>query len=89
MQPPQYDSRLPAEKDNGITQAAAAGKNLDAAITMQSAETELQNTKELCATAPEIEAPKQNLHFEALFKRNYKRKSTSCKSTSGKLEKIY
>ena len=32
--------------------------NLDAAITMRSAETELQNTIELRATASEIVAPK-------------------------------
>jgi len=51
--------------------------NLDAAITVRSVETELQNTKELCATASEIAAPKLDLGarakkkdgFEALFKR--------------------
>ena len=44
---------------------------------MQSAETELQNTIELRATASEIEAPKpdlgakaKNYDFEAFFKRN-------------------
>ena len=58
MQPLQYDLRSPAAKDNSITNAATARSNLDAAITMRSAETELQNTIELCATASEIVAPK-------------------------------
>ena len=47
MQPLRYDSRSPAAKDNSITHAAKAGSNFDAAITMRSAETELQNTIEL------------------------------------------
>ena len=54
MQPLQYDLRDPAAKDNSITNAATARSNLDAAITMRSAETELQNTIELRATASEI-----------------------------------
>ena len=58
MQPLQYDLRSPAAKDNNITNAATARSNLDAAITMRSAETELQNTIELRATASEIVAPK-------------------------------
>ena len=58
MQPRQYDLRSPAAKDNSITHAATAWSNLDAAITMRSAETELQNTIELRATASEIVAPK-------------------------------
>ena len=57
MQPLQYYLRDPAAKDN-ITIAAAARSNLDAAITMRSAQTELQDTIELRATASEIEAPK-------------------------------
>ena len=57
MQPLQYDFRDPAAKDNSITNAATARSNLDAAITMRSAETELQNTIELRATASEIVAP--------------------------------
>ena len=44
MQPVQDDLRDPAAKD--ITHAATAWSNLDAAITMRSAETELQNTIE-------------------------------------------
>ena len=58
MQPLQYDLRSPAAKDNSITHTAKAGSNLDAAITMRSAETELQNTIELRATASEIVASK-------------------------------
>ena len=50
MQPLQYDLRSPAAKNNSITHAAAAPSNLDAAITMRSAKTELQNTIELRAT---------------------------------------
>ena len=58
MQPLQYDLRSPAAKDNSITHAAVARSNLDAAITMRSAETELQNKIELRATGSEIAAPK-------------------------------
>ena len=58
MQQLQYDLRDPAAKDNSITNAATARSNLDAAITMRSAEIELQNTIELRATASEIVAPK-------------------------------
>ena len=87
MQPLQYDLRDPAAKDNSITNAATEGSNLDAAITMRSAETELQNTIELCATASEIVAPKpdgsrrqsEKRRFEALFKRIFRRKITSAK----------
>ena len=43
MHPLQYDLRSPAAKDNSITHAAVARSNLDAANTMRSAETELQN----------------------------------------------
>ena len=58
MQPLQYDLRCSAAKDNSITLAAAAPSNLEAATTMRSAETELQSTIELRATASEIAAPK-------------------------------
>ena len=44
MQPFQYDLRSSAAKDNSITHAAAAPSNLDAAIPMRSAVTQLQNT---------------------------------------------
>ena len=39
MQPLQYDLRDPAAKDNSITNVATARSNLDAGITMRSAET--------------------------------------------------
>ena len=58
MQPFQHDLRSSAAKDNSITHAAAAPSNLDAATTIRSAETELQNTIELRAMASEIAAPK-------------------------------
>ena len=86
MQPLQYDLRDPAAKDNSITNAAKAGSNLDAAITMRSAVTELQNTKELRATGSEmqlknrISTPERQKHdFEALLKRIFRRKITSAK----------
>ena len=92
MQPLQYDLRSLAAKDNSITNAATARSNLDAATTMQSAETELQNTIELRTTASEIVAPKPDLDarakkkddFETLFKRIFRKKITSAK-----MEKIY
>ena len=43
MQPLQYHLRDPAAKDNSMTHAGAVPSNLDAAITMRSAETELRN----------------------------------------------
>ena len=58
MQPLQDDLRDPAAKDNSSTNAATARSNLDAAIAIGSAETELKNTIELRATASEIVAPK-------------------------------
>ena len=65
----QYDLRNPVAKDNSIAHAAAAPSNLDAAITMRSAETELQNTIELRATGSEIVAPKQDLDAKAKKRR--------------------
>ena len=44
MQPLQYDLRCPAAKENSITHTAGAPTNLDAAIAMRFAKTELQNT---------------------------------------------
>ena len=89
MHPFQYDLRSSAAKDNSITHAAAAPSNLDAATTMRSAETELQNTIELRATASETAAPKpdggsrrqseKKDDFETLFKRIFRRKITSAK----------
>ena len=69
MQPLQYDLRSRAAKDNSITNAATARSNLDAAITMRSAETELQNTIELRTTASEIVAPKPDLDARAKKRR--------------------
>ena len=69
MQQLQYDLRDPAAKDNSITNAATARSNLDAAITMRSAETELQNTIELRATASEIVGPKPDLDARAKKRR--------------------
>ena len=65
MQPLQYDLRDPAAKDNSITHAATARSNLDAAITMRSTVTELQNTIELRATTSETAAPKPDLDAKA------------------------
>ena len=67
MQPLQYDLRDPAARD--ITHAAKARSNLDAAIPMRSAETELQNTIELRAKASEIVAPKPDLDARAKKRR--------------------
>ena len=67
MQPVQDDVRNPAAKD--ITHAAKARSNLDAAIPMRSAETELQNTRELRAMASEIVAPKPDLDARAKKRR--------------------
>ena len=78
MQPLQYDLRDPAAKDNSITNAATARSNLDAAITMRSAETELQNTTELRATASEIVAPKTELQTAIPF--TLRERSYSCKA---------
>ena len=61
LQPFQYDLRCPAAKDNSMTHTAVAPSNLDAATTMRSAETLLQNTLELRAKALEIAAPKPDL----------------------------
>ena len=65
MQQLQYDLRSPAAKNNSITHAAAAPSNLDAAATIGFAETELQNTIELRATASETAAPRPDLAAKA------------------------
>ena len=65
MQPFQYDLRSSAAKDNSITHAAAAPSNLDAAIPMRSAVTQLQNTIELRTMASETAAPKPDLDAKA------------------------
>ena len=69
MQPFQYDLRSSAAKDNSIADAAAAPSNLDAAIPMRSAETELQNTIKLRARASEIGAPQPDLDAKAIKRR--------------------
>ena len=69
MQPLQYDLRDPAAKDNSIINAATARSNLDAAITMRSAETVLRNTIELRATASKLAAPKPDLDAKATKRR--------------------
>ena len=69
MQPFQYDLRSSAAKDNSITHAAAAPSNLDAAIPMRSAVTQLQNTIELRAMVSEIAAPKPDLDAKATKRR--------------------
>ena len=69
MQPLQDDLWSRAAKDNSMTNAATVRRNLDAAITMRSAETELQNTIELRATASEIVAPKPDLDARAKKRR--------------------
>ena len=69
IQPLQYDLRSSAAKNNSITHAAAAPSNLDAATTMRSAETELQNTIELRTRASEIAAPKPDLDARAKKRR--------------------
>ena len=69
MQPLQYDLWSPAAKDNSITHAAKRGSNLDAAITMRSAKTELPNTIELRATGSEIAGPKPDLDARAKKRR--------------------
>ena len=86
MQPLQYDLQSSAAKDNSITHAAAAASNLEAATPMRSAETELQITIELSATASGMAAPKPDLdakaekkRFWSIFKRDFKRKITSAK----------
>ena len=96
MQPLQYDLRSPAAKDNSITNAATARSNLDAAITMRSAETELQNALELRATASEIVAPKRismpeqkKLIFEAFFVKNWNRKWKQAKSERIQLQQVH
>ena len=92
MQPLQYELRCPAAKDkNSIPHAAVAPSNLDAATTTQSAETELQSTIELHATALEIAAPnltsepkKERRFWQAPFKRVLKGKSPKLRKSAGK-----
>ena len=61
MQPLQCDLRPSAAKPNSIAHAGEAARNLNTAITVRSAESVVQNTLELRATASEIAAPKPDL----------------------------
>jgi len=65
----QYDLRCPAAKDTSITYAAAVPSNLDAAITMRSAETELQNTIEIRATASKLQLQNRDVLLDAKAKK--------------------
>ena len=56
MQPLHCDSRLSDAKHNSITLAAAAARNVDAAIPLQSADTEFRTAIELRTTAPQTAA---------------------------------
>ena len=78
MQPLQYDLRSPAAKDNSITNTATARSNLDAAITMRSAETESQNAIEVRAAASEIVAPQPDLDARAENESRQNLKESSC-----------
>ena len=61
MQLLQYDLRFSAAKHKSIPRAAAAARNLDAAIPLRSANTELQIQTEWRTTATEMAAPKPDL----------------------------
>ena len=91
MQPRNYDLRCPAAKDNSITHAAVAPSNLDAAITMRSADTELQNTIELRATALEITSPNPDLDTKGKKKntilKHFLKRVLKGKLSAPKLEK--
>ena len=90
MHPFQYDLRSSAAKDNSITHAAAAPSNLDAATTMRSTMTELQNTIELRATTSETAATKPDLDAKAKKRRFWStlKKKIKRKIMSAKMEKI-
>ena len=84
--------RCPAAKDNSITHAAKAPNNRDAAITMRSADIELQNTTELRAIALEIAAPKPRWDLDATGKKHdfeacFEKRVLKGKSPAPKLEK--
>ena len=88
MQPLQYDLRDPAAKDNSITNAATARSNLDAAITMRSAEdwvakhnrTTRNGVGNCSSKTGWISMPERKKDdFEALFKRTFRRKISSAK----------
>ena len=94
--PLQCDLQLSAAKHNSITHAAAATRNLDAAIPLRSADTELQNTKDYerrlhklqrsAAPKPDLDATAEKRRFmddfEALFEGISKGKSSLPKSNN-------
>ena len=90
VQPFQYDLRCSTAKDTSITHAAAEPSNLDAATTLRSAETELQNTIELRATESQIAAPKPDLDAKAEKRRCWRNFTMMFKRkiSSAKIEKI-
>ena len=51
-----YDFQVQNKKVNSITLAAAAARNLDAAVPLRSADAELRSEKELRTTASQIAA---------------------------------
>ena len=67
MHPLQCDLRPSAAKHNSVTHAAAAARNLDAAIPLRSAEAELQNLirLEFRTTATQIATPKPDLDAQS------------------------
>ena len=70
MQPLQYDLPDPAAKETIVLRMQPQHEaTLTQPITMRSAETELQNTIELRATASEIVAPKPDLDARAKKRR--------------------
>ena len=91
MQLLQYHLRCPAAKDKSITHTAVAPSNLDAAITMRSAQTEVQNTRrsEIAAPKPDLDAKAKKKDFEALFKRMFQRKITNTKIEKNLLTNHY
>jgi hypothetical protein len=89
--------RVSAAKDiKSILHAAAAARNLDAAIPRRAAETELQSTKNYAQQLHKLQlqnwisTPTQiNDDFEALFKRNFKRKLSNTKIKKKMLPKYH
>ena len=82
----QCDLRLSAAKLNSITHAAAAARNLDAAIPIRSAETELLNAIQLHTMATQIAARKPDRRprtqttifkhfFKEILKENHQREN--------------
>ena len=86
MEPLQYDLRSPAAKDNGITNAATARSNLDAAICIcrdwvaKHNRTTRNGVGNCSSKTGWISTPERKKDdFEALSKRIFRRKITSAK----------